>query len=218
MRRHILCFGDSNTHGYCAEPGDCAGGGTRFSEEERWTGRLQAALGPEYLVIEEGLSGRTTVFEDPAEEGLRGLDYLVPCLLSHLPVDLLVVMLGTNDVRACFASSAVVICRGMERLLRRALAIGCWGAAGPRILLMPPAPLPEAAERTGSARDVMGPGCAEKSRALPALYRQLAEQLGCGYFDPAPYVTYNTVDYMHLTRAAHARLAEALVPVVTGMV
>ena len=218
MRRHILCFGDSNTHGYCAEPGDCAGGGTRFSEEERWTGRLQAALGPEYLVIEEGLSGRTTVFEDPAEEGLRGLDYMVPCLLSHLPVDLLVVMLGTNDVRACFASSAVVICRGMERLLRRALATGCWGAAGPRILLMPPAPLPEAAERTGSARDVMGPGCAEKSRALPALYRQLAEQLGCGYFDPAPYVTYNTVDYMHLTRAAHARLAEALVPVVTGMV
>ena len=218
MRRHILCFGDSNTHGYCAEPGDCAGGGTRFSEEERWTGRLQAALGPEYLVIEEGLSGRTTVFEDPAEEGLRGLDYLVPCLLSHLPVDLLVVMLGTNDVRACFASSAVVICRGMERLLRRALATDCWGAAGPRILLMPPAPLPEAAERTGSARDVMGPGCAEKSRALPALYRQLAEQLGCGYFDPAPYVTYNTVDYMHLTRAAHARLAEALVPVVTGMV
>ena len=64
----------------------------------------------------------------------------------------------------------------------------------------------------------MGPGCAAKSRALPALYRQLAERLGCGYFDPAPYVTYNPVDHMHLTRAAHARLAEALVPVVTGMV
>lgn len=217
MKRHILCFGDSNTHGCCADPGDCAGGGTRFSEEERWTGRLQAALGTEYLVIEEGLSGRTTVFEDPAEEGLRGLDYLVPCLMSHSPVDLLVVMLGTNDVRSCFASSAVVICRGMERLLRRALAADCWGPAGPRILLMPPAPLPEAAERTGSARDVMGPGCAEKSRALPGLYRELAERLGCGFLDPTPYVEYNTVDYMHLTRRAHARLAEALAPVIAGM-
>ena len=217
MRRQILCFGDSNTYGYCADPADCADGGTRFSEEERWTGRLQAALGPAYRIIEEGLPGRTTVFEDPVEEGLRGLDYLVPCLKSHAPVDLLVVMLGTNDVRACFNSSPVVICRGMERLLRLAQQVPCWGPAGPKFLLLPPAPLPEAVERSGSAREVMGPGCAEKSRALPELYRRLAEQLGCGYFDPAPYVEYNAVDHMHLTRRAHARLAETLVPAVTGM-
>ena len=215
MGRQILCFGDSNTHGTCGDPAE---GPARFPWEERWTGRLQAALGPEYRVIEEGLPGRTAVFDDPAEEGLQGLDYLVPCLKSHAPVDLLVVMLGTNDVRSCFAAPPVVICRGMERLLRAALAVDGWGPGGPRVLLLPPAPLPEAAERAPLTGEVMGPGCAEKSRALPALYRQLAERLDCGYFDPAPYVTYNPVDHMHLTRAAHARLAEALVPVVTGMV
>ena len=65
MKTHILCLGDSNTHGYCADPNDCADHGIRFNEEERWTCRLQKALGEEYLVTEEGLSGRTTVFADP---------------------------------------------------------------------------------------------------------------------------------------------------------
>ena len=65
MKTHILCLGDSNTHGYCADPNDCADHGIRFNEDERWTCRLQKALGDEYLVTEEGLSGRTTVFVDP---------------------------------------------------------------------------------------------------------------------------------------------------------
>ena len=62
MKKHIVCFGDSNTHGYCADPKDCADGGDRFNEDERWTCLLQKALGEDCLVIEEGLSGRTTVF------------------------------------------------------------------------------------------------------------------------------------------------------------
>ena len=93
MRRHIVCFGDSNTHGYCADPADCEDGGTRFSERERWTCLLQQKLGPDFLVLEEGLPGRTCVYDDPTEEGMRGLDYIVPCLMSHQPVDLLAVML-----------------------------------------------------------------------------------------------------------------------------
>ena len=60
MRRHIVCFGDSNTHGYCADPADCEDGGTRFSERERWTCLLQQKLGPDFLVLEEGLPGRTS--------------------------------------------------------------------------------------------------------------------------------------------------------------
>ena len=64
MRKHIVCLGDSNTHGYCADPADCADHGDRFNEDERWTCLLQKRLGKAYLVIEEGLSGRTTVFED----------------------------------------------------------------------------------------------------------------------------------------------------------
>ena len=66
MKKHILCLGDSNTHGYCADPADCADHGIRFNEDERWTCRLQTALGSGYLVTEEGLSVlgiRKTVFE-----------------------------------------------------------------------------------------------------------------------------------------------------------
>ena len=92
MKRHIVCLGDSNTHGYCADPADCADGSLRrFNESERWTCRLQAALGEDFLVLEEGLPGRTTVFDDPVEESLSALPYLYPCLMSHAPVSLLVV-------------------------------------------------------------------------------------------------------------------------------
>ena len=65
MKTHILCLGDSNTHGYCADPKDNADGGIRFNEDERWPCRLQTALGNKYLVTEEGLSGRTTGFCRP---------------------------------------------------------------------------------------------------------------------------------------------------------
>ena len=93
----VICFGDSNTYGYCNE-GDSADPGERFNEEERWTRLLQKKLGDDYLVIEEGLNGRTTCFEDPLREGLKGLDYISPCLRSHAPIDKLIIMLGTNDI------------------------------------------------------------------------------------------------------------------------
>ena len=83
MRRHIVCFGDSNPHGYCADPADCEDGGTRFSERERWTCLLQQKLGPDFLVLEEGLPGRTCVYDDPTEEGMRGAG--LHCPLSDVP-------------------------------------------------------------------------------------------------------------------------------------
>ena len=73
VKKHIVCFGDSNTHGYCADPADCADGGDRFNENERWTCLLQKQLGDEYLVLEEGLSGRTTVFVDALHESMAGV-------------------------------------------------------------------------------------------------------------------------------------------------
>ena len=106
MKKHIVCIGDSNTHGYCADPSDCADGGIRFNEEERWTCRLQAALGSDYLVTEEGLSGRTTVFPDPLHESMDALGCIYALLKSHEVVDLLVIMLGTNDVKERFGANA----------------------------------------------------------------------------------------------------------------
>ena len=92
MKKHIVCFGDSNTHGYCADPNDSADRTDRFNEDERWTCLLQKALGEEYLVLEEGLSGRTTVFSDPLHECMSGLDVIYSTLMSHEPVDLLKAM------------------------------------------------------------------------------------------------------------------------------
>ena len=97
MKKHIVCFGDSNTHGYCADPKDCADGGDRFNEDERWTCLLQKALGEDCLVIEEGLSGRTTVFDDPLHECMSGLDVIYSTLMSHEPVDLLIIMPHIGD-------------------------------------------------------------------------------------------------------------------------
>ena len=93
MKKHIVCLGDSNTHGSCADPKDSADGTRRFNEEERWTCRLQKLLGEEYLVLEEGMSGRTMVSTDPLTEGIPALDVIYPILMSHEPVDLLIIML-----------------------------------------------------------------------------------------------------------------------------
>ena len=95
----VLCYGDSNTWGYIG------GTGERFAPEVRWPGVLQAALGGAYRVIEEGLNGRTTVFDDSIEEGRNGETYLRPCLQTHAPIDLVILMLGTNDLKRRFSLS-----------------------------------------------------------------------------------------------------------------
>ena len=116
MKKHIVCFGDSNTHGYCADPNDTADHTDRFTEDERWTCLLQKALGEDYLVLEEGLSGRTTVFRDPLHECMSGLDVIYSTLMSHEPVDLLIIMLGTNDTKERFNASPACIGIGMSVL------------------------------------------------------------------------------------------------------
>ena len=131
MKKHILCLGDSNTHGYCADPNDCADHGIRFNEDERWTCRLQKALGDEYLVTEEGLSGRTTVFVDPIHESMDALSVAYALLKSHEVIDLLIIMLGTNDVKERFGANAACIAAGMERLILKAKSVDCWAPNSP---------------------------------------------------------------------------------------
>ena len=184
MKKHILCLGDSNTHGYCADPGDCDDSTlARFNEEERWTCLLQRALGDAYLVIEEGLSGRTTVFEDPLNEGMPALPYLAPCLKSHEPVSLLIIMLGTNDTKEYLGVSAFAIGQGMRRLVRKAKATDCWGPEGtPNILVVAPPPMGDGVERSYAGAE-MGRGAVEKSRRLAALYETVAAEEGVHFLD-----------------------------------
>ena len=205
MRRHIVCLGDSNTHGYSPEAPQF-----RFGEEERWTCLLQRALGQDYLVVEEGLPGRTTVFEDPVEEGMPALPYLYPCLKSHAPVDLLVIMLGTNDTKERLSANACAIGKGMARLVRKAQTIDCWGEKGPNILLIAPLAIGKGVERSPVAQEI-GQGCVEKSLRLPGQFRAAAKELGCAFLDANTLgLEQNPVDHMHLTRDSHRLLAEAL--------
>ena len=217
MKKHIVCFGDSNTHGYCADPCDCADGGIRFNESERWPRRLQELLGEEYLVIEEGLSGRTTCFDDPIHEGLSGLDYITPCLKSHEAVDLLIIMLGTNDTKDRFYASAACIGIGMARLVKKAQSCECWGGKKPNILVVAPPPIGEGM-LTAPCAATMGSLCVEKSRELAKCYREQCDMIGCHFLDAGELgCEFNTVDFMHLTNKGHETLAKGLADLVPGL-
>ena len=205
MRKRIVCYGDANTWGY-----DAVTDG-RFPEDVRWTGKLQQLLGDSYCVIEEGLCGRTTVFEDPLNEGLNGLSYLYPCLMSHGPLDYLVIMLGTNDSKERFSATPKNIADGMKRLVKKAREADAWRWE-PKILIVAPAPIEDLCEQSPVAGE-MGI-CAERSRGLAAEFRICAELLGCDFLDAAPYVSMNTIDYMHLDRESHGRLAEKLAEII----
>lgn len=204
--KHIVCFGDSNTHGYCAENNG------RFDENQRWTCLLQKSSGEDYLILEEGLSGRTTCFDDPIHEGLNGLNYIYPCLMSHEPVDLLIIMLGTNDTKERFGSSAACIALGLKRLIAKAIATtDCWRDGKPNILVVTPQNIGrEYADTEVGA--TMGRGCAEKSEELAAEYEKIAELMGCHYMDANQVITEgpNQIDFMHLTAEGHRQLAAAL--------
>ena len=204
MKKHIVCFGDSNTHGYCADPADCADGGSRFNEDERWTCLLQKKLGDNYLVIEEGLNGRTTVFVDPLHESMDAVSVVSPILMSHEPVDLLIIMLGTNDTKERFNANAVVIAAGMERLIQKCCQTYCWKNQTPNILVVCPPPMREGFHEAG-----MGEGCRLKSLELHAYLESAAKRCGAHYLNAAA-CEFNEVDYMHLTRKGHSQLADLL--------
>ena len=111
---NILCFGDSNTYGYKPD------GTGRFDTDTRWTSLLQKKLGADHRVIEEGLCGRTTVFQDDLREGRRGLDLIGVTMEMHTPIDLLIVMLGTNDCKTRYNASAGTIAKGLAQVIQKA--------------------------------------------------------------------------------------------------
>ena len=120
----ILCFGDSNTWGYAPVSAD------RYPADVRWTGVMAHLLGDRFHVTEEGQNGRTTVWDDPLEGGHKnGLVYLTACLESHHPIDLVILMLGTNDLKARFSLTALDISLGAERLVQT-IQKSVWGPRG----------------------------------------------------------------------------------------
>lgn len=204
MKKHILCIGDSNTHGLCTDPSESADHGSRYNEEERWTCLLQKALGEEYVVIEEGQSGRTCVYEDPAMDSVNLLPVLHALLNSHEPLDLLILMLGTNDSKVKFNTDAKKITKGMQILVEEAKSVPCWGADGPKTLIVAPVPIEE-----GVTYPEFAPDCVETTKALAREYAFLAVAEQVDFLD-AGGCELTKADHVHLTAKGHRQLAERM--------
>ena len=134
----ILCYGDSNTWGCIPLTG--AHPPRRYGPAQRWPGVLRRELGNGFWIVEEGLNGRTTVWDDPLEPFRSGKELLVPCLLTHQPIDLVIVMLGTNDLKIRFGVGARDIAAGAGFLLDVVHASKCGPGESPpeALLLCPP--------------------------------------------------------------------------------
>ena len=204
----MLCYGDSNTYGYVPETG------MRYPKTVRYTGRLQLLLGEKYDVIEEGCNGRTTIYDDPVDGWKNGLDYLKPCLNSHKPVDIVILMLGSNDLKTSFGLSAADIAHSVAILVD---VIQYFTAEKqgfvPKIILVSP---PEIGIGIQSSPfyGAFSEEAIEKSRNFSQYYKIVAEQKGCIFFDAAQYVYPSEFDSLHLTPEGHCILAEKLCEIV----
>lgn len=204
----VLCYGDSNTYGY--NPAD----GMRYSEDIRWTGRLQKMLGEEYRVIEEGCNGRTTVFDDPFEGWKNGLIYLKPCLNTHKPVDIVIMMLGSNDLKEVFDVTPEEIAEGAAKLVQiiQEFTEEKQGFI-PKIILVSPPEIGEGIKSSvfyGSFQE----NSVSRSREFSKWYRKAAKRYNCIFFDAAKYVEASKEDSLHLSPEAHKKLAQELYKVV----
>lgn len=203
--RTVVCFGDSNTYG--ASPIAPDGSWHRYGPEVRWPMRLATLLGADWHVVEEGLPGRTTCHDSPWDGPHKnGLRVLPSVLESHAPMDAIVVMLGTNDLKTHLALPAMDIARGLRSLLLRIRNSDAGpDKRPPRVLLVAPVPVDEVGHRAE-----MIAGGAAKSRRLAGFCAELGREFGCEVFDAGEVAEVSPVDGVHLTEASHLALAEAM--------
>jgi lysophospholipase L1-like esterase len=213
----VLCYGDSNTNGCNPEcdirdwtfPGP-DNPPVRFKRSQRWTGILAQILGTDYYVIEEGLPGRTTVYDDAVLPYRNGKDYIVPCLLSHEPIDLLVIMLGTNDVKALYSPSEVTIATGYKEFLNVVLNPANWTASpSAKVFLVAPPPIRENIADS-PLYGMFNENSVKLSQRLGYLYRNIAQLYKCEFIDAGEFVQTSEVDSIHMTVENQRKLAEAL--------
>lgn len=199
--KNILCFGDSNTFGH--KP-DRTG---RYAYNERWTGILAQRLGTEYRVIEEGLNGRTTVFRDDEKPFATGIDYIFPCLMSHRPLDLVIVMLGTNDCKTKFHAEPKDIADGLEQIL------DCiqqpFYEQIPKVLILAPASIAESEDHSEFYGEFFN-HYLKVSQGLAECYKAVAEKRGCYFLDINTVAKTSETDGVHFDLLAHRQIAIAV--------
>lgn len=205
--KRILCFGDSNTWG------NIPGVGTRYPLEVRWPGVAAKLLGKEYVILEEGLNGRTTVFDDryvDFRNGKRGLGY---SLCAHAPLDLIIISLGTNDLKY---TDAVGSYKGLEELLREIKnADACFPAAecsifpsGTRILVISPIHLYEDISVLRPESSVADKY--EESLKFGAYFSKAASRHGAYFLDASQYAEPSEKDCIHMDEISHKKLGKAV--------
>ncbi len=203
--RHILCYGDSNTWGHKPLPPPAA----RFEFHQRWPGVMQYELGADYRVHENALNGRTTVFDDPIEEGRCGKAGFIGVLESASPLDLVIIMLGTNDCKLRFGLEPWDIGWGMDLLVQYVRRAKCGRDYGePRILIVAP---PRMGKNWGGnlSGTVFGPLAAKRAEGLAAVYREVARLAGVDFFDAAEIAEVGA-DCVHLTEESQKKLGLAI--------
>lgn len=201
--KRILCYGDSNTWGRSGKSV------SRYSSNIRWTGLLQEKLGNNYEIIEEGLRARTTDFEDDDQKfpGRNGLEYLRPCLESHNPLDLVILWLGTNDLKSRFNRSSQDIGNAIRTILTliQDQAHDVQGKSTKILLIGPPLVL-----ETHFGSGTQFTGAQAKSKELGLVYEQIAKNFGCAFLDLAPIVQPGEYDGVHLEPESHPLVAELI--------
>jgi lysophospholipase L1-like esterase len=207
----ILCYGDSNTWGYAPLSGE------RFDHKTRWPMVLWRLLNkgadwddPPYWVIEEGLCGRTSCREDPIEGDRNGLRQLIPILESHKPLDWVVVLLGTNDLKPRFNPTAFDVAAGVQKLVTVIQDSHTGpGEGSPRILMICP---PPTVASDGFAH-IFG-DTAELSKRMAPYFKALAGEIGVFFLDAGTVIKTSPVDGIHLAAEEHTKLAEAVASIV----
>ncbi len=203
--KRILCYGDSNVWGRI--PGD--DNTARYPVNKRWSGILQDLLGNEYEVIEEGLNGRTTNRESPEKAGKNGAAYLFSCLESHNPLDLIILSLGKNDMKAKYRATPDDIGKGIEDCLEVIYREGkTVSKKVPKIIVISPAIIEEKERLRFGKKVIDFLGANKKSARLGEVYGEIAKKHGVGFFNLAQYVKNSEVDGVHLNEKSNRKTAE----------
>ncbi|MDY8109399.1 SGNH/GDSL hydrolase family protein [Fulvimarina sp. 2208YS6-2-32] len=208
QRKSVLCFGDSLTWGWI--PAVEGAPTLRYPFEQRWTGAMARELGDAFDIIEEGLSARTTSADDPNDDRLNGSRYLPAALASHLPLDLVVMMLGTNDTKPFYNRTPYDIAYGMAKLVGQVLS--CAGGVGtpypaPKCLVVAPPPLN--AMPHPYFQGMFG-GAHEKSNALGKQYKDMANFMKVDFLDAGDVITTDGCDGIHFTARNNLELGKAI--------